>query len=164
MTTARAIQPNARPTAGGAVAGGAPARRRPALRVVDTRRDGTRRSVAGLAGTVLATVLFASVFSVVTCQVLLVSAQSRLDEVNSSIDGQTGTGKNLQRDIEGLQSPERIVREATENLNMVAPTDVANLSPGADDDQRSALGADDAIAGEAGNESRAATGEGVSGR
>jgi hypothetical protein len=155
MTTARAIQPNARRAA-------APVRRRPALRVVDTRRDGTRRSVAGLAGTVLATVLFASVFSVVACQVLLVSNQSRLDDVNTRIDAQVSTGKNLQRDIEGLRSPERIVREATERMGMVAPTDVGNLQPTEGDDERAALGS--VPTGEVSDESRAATGGAVSGR
>jgi cell division protein FtsL len=138
MTTARATQPVTRPL-------GAPGRRdhrRPALRVVDTRRDGSRRSMASVAGTVLATVLFASVFSVVICQVLLVQTQSRLDDIDHRLDAQATLDKQLRHDIAGLESPERIVTEATENLDMVAAPNVGYLQPQPDDDQRAALESD----------------------
>jgi cell division protein FtsL len=136
MTTARATQPDPRPL-------GAPERRdqrRPALRVVDTRRDGTRRSFANVAGTVLATVLFASVFSVVICQVLLVQAQSRLDDLNTRYEAQTTEQKMLRHDIATGESPERIVNKATGELDMVPTADVGSLQPQADDDARAALG------------------------
>jgi cell division protein FtsL len=138
MTTARATQPNPRPL-------GAPERRdqrRPGLRVVDTRRDGTRRSLASVAGTVLATVLFASVFSVVICQVLLVQAQSRLDDLNTRYDAQLIDNKVLRHDIAEGESPERIVTEATGKLDMVTTPDVGYLQPQPDDDARAAIGAD----------------------
>src|SRR4051794_21501365 len=125
MTTARATQPETRPL-------GAPERRdqrRPVLRVVDTRRDGTRRSFASVAGTVLATVLFASVFSVVICQVLLVQTQSRLDDLNTRYDTEQTQGKILRHDIESLESPERIVGEATGSLGMTTTPDVGYLQP-----------------------------------
>jgi cell division protein FtsL len=132
MTTARATQPVSRPSA-------APARRRPALRVVERRRDGSRRSTAGVFGTLLAGVLFASVFSVVICQVLLVQTQSRLDDVDGRIEAQVTADKQLRRDIAGLESPDRIVTAAT-GLGMVATPDVGYLQPRADDDARAALG------------------------
>jgi cell division protein FtsL len=138
MTTARATQPNPRPL-------GAPEQReprRPVLRVVDTRRDGTRRNVVSVAGTVLATVLFASVFSVVICQVLLVQTQSRLDDLNTRYDTEQTEGKTLRHDIETLESPERIVGEATDRLDMVPTPDVGYLQPQADDDTRAAVGPD----------------------
>jgi cell division protein FtsL len=138
MTTARAHQPLSRPL-------GAPERRdhrRPALRVVDTRRDGSPRSLAHMAGTLLAVVLFASVFSVVICQVLLVQAQSRLDDVDTRLDAQVTMDKQLRQDIAGLESPERIVNEATNRLDMMQAPDVGYLQPQVDDERRAALGAD----------------------
>jgi cell division protein FtsL len=151
-TTAHATQPVSRPSSG--------ERRRPALRVVDTRKDGTRRSVAGIAGTVLASVLFASVFSVVTCQVLLIQAQSRLDDLDARIDAQVTEDKHLRHEIATLQSPERIVNEATDRLGMVttADADIGYLQPQPSDEERAALGETGggrAVAGTTGSSGRA---------
>src|SRR3954470_1034967 len=119
MTTARATHPLSRP----------PERRRPVLRVVDTRRDGTPRGTAHVVGTVLAAVLFASVFSVVICQVLLVQAQSRLDDIDTRVDAQVAQDKELRHEIASLESPERIVNEATDKLGMVTTPHVGYLQP-----------------------------------
>src|SRR5690606_38973389 len=122
--------------------------RRPVLRVVDTRRDGSPRSVASVAGTVLAIVMFASVFSVVIFQVLLVQTQSSLDDLNARYGEQVTAGKQLRHDIASLESPERIVTEAREKLDMVATPDVGRLQPRPDDDQRAALDPDELAAAE----------------
>jgi hypothetical protein len=114
-------------------------RRRPTLRLVEVRRDGSRRSAAGIAGWLLTAVLFASVFSVVICQALLAQAQSRLDGVNQNIARETALSKQQRSDIAALESPHRIVDEAVERLGMVASPDVAYLQPDAADDQRAAL-------------------------
>jgi cell division protein FtsL len=137
MTTARATQPVSRRS---------PIERRPALRVVDTRRDGTPRSLTHLIGTVLAVVLFASVFSVVTCQVLLVQTQSRLDDVDARIAQEQAAGKQLGRDIAAMESPERIVDEAKDRLDMVPAGEPGYLQPQPDDDARAALSGDPSAA------------------
>jgi cell division protein FtsL len=165
-TTVRATQTASRSSAAPARRPGDEAvRRRPSLRVVDTRRA-PRRSLTGLAGTVLAVALFASVFSVVICQVLLVQAQSRLDEVDARIEAEEATDKHLHQDIATLQSPERVVSEARDRLDMVPPPDVARLQPQPGDDERAALDPGTAEAeGTMSNESRAArSGEGASAR
>jgi hypothetical protein len=144
-TTARARQPEYARAAGTARAGAsgrlAPAgeRRRPVLRVVEVRRDGSRRSAAGIAGWLLTGVLFASVFSVVICQALLVQAQSRLDAANREIAKEAALSKQQRSDIAKLESPHRIVDEAVDRLGMVAGPDVAYLQPDPADDQRAVL-------------------------
>jgi cell division protein FtsL len=135
MTTARAHELTApRPS-------GEAASRRPVLRVVDTRRDGSHRSLLGVIGTLLTVVLFAGVFSVITFQVLLVQAQSQLDDLGAHIDGQVVEQKQMNHDIANLESPDRIVTEARDHLGMVTPESPGYLQPQAGDDARAGLSA-----------------------
>jgi hypothetical protein len=126
------------PIDGSAVrAGAAPAQaptredRPPDLQVVARRQ---RRGWQ--VGTVAGALLFAALFAVAGSQALIATHQKHLDEVNQRIVEQEARSTALEDDLAELQSPQRIIGEATQKLGMLVPPEVIYLEPRTDDDAR----------------------------
>lgn len=120
MSTARAARRTA--TARRAPQRGAS---RPALRVVqpDERAPGRGRSTVVLT-LVLLTIVFLAVFGLVVFQTVIVQTQSEIDELDSRIADSREEIDQLDIDIAELESPERILAEATGPLGMISPGEV----------------------------------------
>ena len=102
------------------------------LRVVDE----PARSLRTLPTFVLSVSLaFAIAFAVVACQVLLVQGQERLDTLHAEIGTEGGRHQELRLEVAEMESPARIVAEATE-LGMVTPPEVLYLTPAPDEQGR----------------------------
>ncbi len=120
--------------------------RRPALRTAQppasrwSRASATLRqgNLVGRIGTLTAGALFLGVFGVVVFQALLVQGQARLDHVNGQIAAQQQEAKQLHLQVAQLDSPERIVTYARNNLHMVDPGDVVYLQQAPGDDAKAA--------------------------
>ncbi len=120
--------------------------RRPALRTADAptsrwgRLTGPLRqgNLLGRILTLTIGALFLGVFGVVVFQALLVQGQARLDHVNAQIAAQQEQSKQLHLQVAQLESPERIVTYARNNLHMVDPGDVVYLQQGPGDDAKAA--------------------------
>jgi cell division protein FtsL len=137
------------PAQAAARADAAPAKRaprRPALRTAQApvsrwaRVSATLRqgNLLGRIGTLTAAALFVGVFGVVVFQALLVQGQARLDHVNGEIATQQQQAKQLHLQVAQLDSPERIVTYARNNLHMVDPGDVVYLQQAPGDDAKAA--------------------------
>jgi len=103
--------------------------------VLATMRDGNQ---LGRIGTLTAIALFGSVFGVVVFQTLIVQGQARLDSLATRAAAADIRSKDLRHQVAQLESPDRIVAAARDRLAMVSPTDVAYLTPTADDDAKAA--------------------------
>lgn len=112
---------------------------RPDLRVIEGIDDTpSRRSFAGLVGTVSVALLFVCIFGVVVFQVLLVQTQSHLDDLGGSFATQEARADALDLEMANLESPERIVA-AAEGLGMITPNKIVHLESGLDDDALATL-------------------------
>lgn len=87
----------------------------------------------GLWVVAVAAVLVA-VLVVMASQALLVQGQDRLDELQRSLTEQEAIAERQQLQLAELQSPERVVAAATEQLGMVPPSDVVHLRSDPSDD------------------------------
>jgi hypothetical protein len=136
---ARTQPVRSRPTGGPATAA-APAPRRaaeaspaaaPRLRVVDDARlRAARRQRRARAVLVLGFLLGAALlFAVAACHAFLVSGQSRIDALQRSVAEEQARFSANRLEIDQLEAPERIVREAGQRLGMVPPTSVGWLTP-----------------------------------
>ncbi len=120
--------------------------RRPALRTARPPQSRWARAAAavrqgnllGRIGTLTAGALFLGVFGVVVFQALLVQGQARLDHVNREIATQQQQAKQLHLQVAQLNSPERIVTYARNQLHMVDPGDVVYLQQAPGDDAQAA--------------------------
>jgi cell division protein FtsL len=99
------------------------------LRVVgQARRPRRRRLTRTVAACGVAAVVVA-MFAVATCQAMLVEGQLRLDRLERRVaDEQARYERNRLRVAE-LESPERIVTVARDELGMVPPDEVVYLTP-----------------------------------
>ena len=82
--------------------------------------------------------LFLGVFGVVVFQALLVQGQAHLDHLNAQIATQQQESKQLHLQVAQLDSPERIVTYARNNLHMVDPAGVVYLQQAPGDDAAAA--------------------------
>jgi K+-sensing histidine kinase KdpD len=119
----------------GAAPAPAPARedRPPALRVVPRRQ---RRGWQ--VGTVAGALLFAALFAVAGFQALIATHQKHLDEVTDRIAEEEARATALEDDLAELESPQRIIGEATQRLGMMTAAPPVYLHPQDDDDARAA--------------------------
>ncbi len=113
--------------------------RRPELRVVDDVVEPSRRTPAGVVGTLLVGLLFVCIFGIVVFQVFLVQTQAHLDDLSQKVSAQESTAKQLRLDTADLESPSRIEKDAKDRLGMVPPNDIGYLQAKADDDAKAAF-------------------------
>jgi cell division protein FtsL len=129
MATARVVQlPNTRPERG-------PGRDRRDrhLRVVPPNR---RPGRAGLGirlsprtGVVLTVLLFVALFCVAVSHALLIEGQAKVDALDQQVAAEQARYEELRREVAELESPQRIMGEATGELGMVPAGDPVWLSP-----------------------------------
>jgi cell division protein FtsL len=101
---------------------------RPRLRIVEApaaRRRWSGRSVLGVAGVVAVFCMLA----LAAFQAQLVSGQERLDRLERQVSEEQARYTANRLEVAQLESPERIVRVAQEELGMVAPPSMTYLSP-----------------------------------
>jgi cell division protein FtsL len=107
----------------------APSRDR--LRHLEVVRDEARRLQLRLtprAGVTLTVLLFAALFAVAVSHALLIESQSHLDQLDDQVAEEQARYQRLRMDVAELESPERIMADATE-MGMVPPADPVWITP-----------------------------------
>jgi cell division protein FtsL len=131
MATARVVQvPNTRP-----LPGRDPDRDRDRrdrhLRVVPPARPsrGLGVKLTPRAGVILTVLVFAGLFCVAASHALLIQGQAKVDELDQQVAAEQARYEELRREVAELESPQRILGEATGELGMVTAGDPVWLSP-----------------------------------
>ncbi|HYZ97217.1 MAG TPA: hypothetical protein VE575_00615 [Acidimicrobiales bacterium] len=99
------------------------------LRVVRPDRRGLGLRLSPRAGVVLTVLLFVALFGVAVSHALLIEGQGRLDALDQQVAAEQARYEELRRQVAELESPQRILAEATEELGMVPAADPEWLSP-----------------------------------
>jgi cell division protein FtsL len=104
---------------------------RPPLRVVPDgyRTPRARRRRARLLGFLGAALVALCLFGVVAFHVLLTQGQLQLERLQTQEATAAARNERLQLEVAQLESPERIVAAAQQQLGMVPPPGVTYLSP-----------------------------------
>jgi cell division protein FtsL len=97
------------------------------LRLVRVERASRRFGVR--TGVVIGVFVVVGMFAVVVCQAMLVQGQIRLDQLEADVAEAQATYQARRLEAAELESPERIVREATERIGMVTPEQVIYVTP-----------------------------------
>jgi hypothetical protein len=99
------------------------------LRVVGPH-DRVRRAfrLTPRAGVTLTVLLFAALFAVAVSHALLIESQARLDRLDSQVAEEEARYERLRMEVAELESPDRIVADATA-LGMVAPEELVWITP-----------------------------------
>jgi cell division protein FtsL len=100
------------------------------LRVVPSNRrarPGLRLSPG--AGVVLTVLLFVALFGVAVSHALLIEGQAKVDDLDQQVAAEQARYEELRRDVAELESPQRILGEATGELGMVPAGNPVWLSP-----------------------------------
>lgn len=104
--------------------------RRRHLRVVDPKQTTRLRfRLSPKAGVVITVLLFVALFGVAVSHTLLIESQVELDALDKRVADEQARYEELRRDVAGLESPDRIVDEASGRLGMVPPDDVVWVTP-----------------------------------
>jgi cell division protein FtsL len=130
MATARVVQlPNTRP--GHDRDGDRRDRRDRHLRVVPPTRPsrGLGVRLSPRTGVILTVLLFAALFGVAVSHALLIEGQAKVDELDQQVAAEQARYEQLRREVAELESPQRILSEATGELGMVPAADPAWLTP-----------------------------------
>ena len=101
------------------------------LRVVPPPSRARNRRSRPTVGTLCASavvIFFALAFGIAVLHTVLVQGQGRLDRLQTDVAERQATHQELRAHLAGLESPSRVVDEAT-RLGMVAPEDVGFLTP-----------------------------------
>ena len=80
-------------------------------------------------GVVLTVLLFVALFGVAVSHALLIEGQARVDDLDQQVAAEQARYEELRRDVAELESPQRILGEATGKLGMVPAGDPVWLSP-----------------------------------
>lgn len=133
---------------------------RPDLRVVDPDElsPAARRRRARALCALVAFVLVASLFGVAAFHTVLVADQGEIDALNERVAEQQARYERLRLRVAELESPARIVGEATERLGMVPANDVVFLTPPPEITEE-VLGDDRSAAGATGRDESAVAGD-----
>ncbi len=102
-------------------------RRPPELRVV--RRESTRR--VGAVTALATVVVFVMLFALAVFNTWLVQNQQRLDRLHRDVTEAQSEYERLRLEVAELESPERIVAAAVNQLGMVPPPETTYLTPSA---------------------------------
>jgi cell division protein FtsL len=78
---------------------------------------------------VLTVLLFVALFGVAVSHALLIEGQARVDDLDQQVAAEQARYEELRRDVAELESPQRILGEATGKLGMVPAGDPVWLSP-----------------------------------
>jgi hypothetical protein len=92
-------------------------------------RDVTSKRFGLRTGVVIAGFVVVGMFAVVACQAMLVQGQIRLDRLERDVADAQAQYQARRLEAARLESPERIVLEATQRLGMVSPGDVVYVAP-----------------------------------
>jgi cell division protein FtsL len=98
------------------------------LRVVPPRRHPGLR-LSPRTGVVLTVLLFVALFGVAVSHALLIEGQAKVDDLDQQVAAEQARYEELRRDVAELESPQRILGEATGKLGMVPAGDPVWLSP-----------------------------------
>ncbi|HEY8525898.1 MAG TPA: septum formation initiator family protein [Acidimicrobiales bacterium] len=111
----------------------APGREAPRTRhlraVPDVRRRALPLRISPRAGVVLTVSLFGALFGVAVSHAILIEGQMELEQLDERAAEEQARYERLRRDVAELESPDRIVREAREELGMVPAEEVVWLTP-----------------------------------
>jgi cell division protein FtsL len=100
------------------------------LRVVPpNRRARPAIRLSPRTGVVLTALLFAALFGVAVSHALLIEGQAKVDDLDQQVAAEQARYEELRRDVAELESPQRILGEATGELGMVPAGDPVWLSP-----------------------------------
>jgi cell division protein FtsL len=100
------------------------------LRVVPpNRRARPALRLSPRAGVVLTVLLFVALFGVAVSHALLIEGQAKVDDLDQQVAAEQARYEELRRDVAELESPQRILGEATGKLGMVPAGDPVWLSP-----------------------------------
>jgi cell division protein FtsL len=100
------------------------------LRVVPPgRRPGLGLRLSPRLGVVLTVLMFVALFGVAVSHALLIEGQAHLDDLDQQVAAEQARYEELRREVAELESPQRILGEATRRLGMVPPGDPVWLSP-----------------------------------
>jgi cell division protein FtsL len=101
------------------------------LRVVTPkRRRAVGHRLSPRTGVVLTVLTFVALFGVAVSHALLIENQARVDDLDQQVAAEQARYEELRRDVAELESPQRILGDATEELGMVPAGDPVWLSPG----------------------------------
>jgi cell division protein FtsL len=100
------------------------------LRVVPrNRRPALGIRLSPRAGVVLTVLLFVALFAVAVSHALLIEGQAKVDDLDQQVAAEQARYQELRREVAELESPQRILGEATGELGMVPAGDPVWLSP-----------------------------------
>jgi cell division protein FtsL len=100
------------------------------LRVVaPNRRARPALRLSPRTGVILTILLFAALFAVAVSHALLIEGQAKVDELDQQVAAEQARYEELRREVAELESPQRILGEATGELGMVPAGDPVWLSP-----------------------------------
>jgi cell division protein FtsL len=100
--------------------------RRRHLRVVGRARR--RFRLTPRTGVTLTVLLFVALFAVAVTHALLIESQIRLDRLDDEVAEEQARYERLRREVAELESPERVVADATA-MGMVPPPEVVWVTP-----------------------------------
>jgi cell division protein FtsL len=103
--------------------------RRRHLRVVGPQRPRLGISLSPRAGVLLTILAFVALFGVAASHALLIQNQAHIDELNDRVAAEQARYEELRLEVAQLESPQRIMEEATTNLGMVPPGETVWLTP-----------------------------------
>jgi cell division protein FtsL len=104
--------------------------RRPQLRVVE---EPARRSLSlGVITVLVVGGVFALLFGLVVFHTMLLQNQQRLDRITKQVSEEQARYQSSRLKVAQLESPQRIIDEATHRLGMVPPDGTTYLTPAAD--------------------------------
>jgi cell division protein FtsL len=99
------------------------------LRVVPSNRRARALRLSPRTGVVLTVLLFVALFCVAVSHALLIEGQAKVDDLDQQVAAEQARYEELRRDVAELESPQRILGEATGELGMVPAGDPIWLSP-----------------------------------
>jgi cell division protein FtsL len=80
-------------------------------------------------GVVLTVLLFVALFGVAVSHALLIESQVHLDQLDEQVAAEQTRYERLRHDVSELESPDRIVGEASDRLGMVPADELVWLAP-----------------------------------
>jgi cell division protein FtsL len=99
------------------------------LRVVRRERQALGLRLSPRAGVLLTVLLFVALFGVAVSHALLIESQASVDELDQRVAAEQARYERLRQEVAELESPQRILTEATEDLGMVPAGDMVWLTP-----------------------------------
>jgi cell division protein FtsL len=103
--------------------------RTPHLRVVGRERPRLGITLSPRAGVALTVLAFVALFGVAASHALLIQNQADVDALDERVAAEQARYEELRLEVAQLESPQRIMEEATTTLGMVPPGETVWLTP-----------------------------------